>query len=153
MPLLSDLTLQTSPNALLLIPDSVISELESHRQLNAVDGEQGGVIVGLIRPPHLEVTDITLPQESDDSSRFEFKRCSEKHIEIVCKKWQESNEFKTYLGEWHTHPEDIPSPSCKDIREWRRIFRGRNNIVLIIIGRKSNWYGLWKQGRPIKLNR
>lgn len=44
-----------------------------------------------------------------------------------------------YLGEWHTHPEDVPHPSWIDERDWRRIVSKaryeQSHLVFVIAGR------------------
>ena len=48
-----------------------------------------------------------------------------------------------YLGEWHTHPEDLPKPSDKDLREWRILLREqRRPLVFLIVGLKGCWVGV-----------
>jgi integrative and conjugative element protein (TIGR02256 family) len=45
-----------------------------------------------------------------------------------------------YLGEWHTHPEDSPSPSSIDLGTWQRHLNADNEqMVLLIVGRKEIW--------------
>lgn len=38
-----------------------------------------------------------------------------------------------YLGEWHTHPEDSPSPSTIDTDGWQRICSKRKTPMLFVI--------------------
>jgi integrative and conjugative element protein (TIGR02256 family) len=140
---LSDLTFQINPNALLVIPVTLVSDLEQYRQLCVTDPEVGGAIIGIYRPPHIEITSFTRPDRQDKRSRFEFIRRSSKHLLTVLQHWKKSNGIETYLGEWHTHPEDHPTPSGTDMNEWcTKLPQGKEKL-LIIIGRKSNWYGLW----------
>ena len=48
-----------------------------------------------------------------------------------------------YLGEWHTHPEDWPKPSGKDLREWRILLREqRRPLVFLIVGFQGRWVGV-----------
>ncbi len=43
-----------------------------------------------------------------------FFRNVKKAQRIAEHAWKESNGERLYLGEWHTHPEDVPSPSRDD---------------------------------------
>ena len=45
------------------------------------------------------------------------------HQRIVTKKWIKSKGTCNYLGEWHTHPEAVPTPSFIDVSEWKRQLR------------------------------
>ena len=51
-----------------------------------------------------------------------------------------------YLGEWHTHPEDVPSPSSHDRRDWLRTLDTaqfeQSFLFFIIVGRTS--IGVWE---------
>ena len=48
----------------------------------------------------------------------------------------------SYLGEWHTHPEDFPKPSIVDKQEWNNIKSKRKYpIFFLIIGRKDFYIG------------
>jgi integrative and conjugative element protein (TIGR02256 family) len=44
-----------------------------------------------------------------------------------------------YLGEWHTHPEDQPSPSTTDLGSWRRHLIAQEQMILLIVGRTEIW--------------
>jgi integrative and conjugative element protein (TIGR02256 family) len=47
------------------------------------------------------------------------------------------------VGEWHSHPEESPSPSSIDIRSWKEITRDRAApMAFMIIGWKRGWLGL-----------
>ena len=41
------------------------------------------------------------------------------HQQLSNEKWIESNKFSIALGEWHTHPEAVPTPSNVDKKSWR----------------------------------
>jgi integrative and conjugative element protein (TIGR02256 family) len=49
-----------------------------------------------------------------------------------------------YLGEWHTHPEVLPSPSSLDISEWQLICRRKATpMVFMIVGMDGSlWAGV-----------
>jgi len=143
MSVLSDLTFEIDTDSFLIVPLSLIEQLEKYRQLSSNDPEVGGTFSGIYRPPHIEITNFTAPQKTDLKSRFRFIRKSRKHIETVVKRWESSKGIETYLGEWHTHPEDKPTPSQLDIEEWQTKLPKGSMKFLLIVGRKTNWYGLW----------
>jgi len=145
----------------LLIPQSILIEIKLHAQHRLRDLEAGGIIIGALRrkdsrpmsltlPPHIEVIGITTPFADDDRTRNSFVRKSKSHIKAVKKAKLASNNNIDYLGEWHTHPEDNPSPSGVDQLHWEKNLFNRH-AVLIIVGRKSIWLGYWDGKVAVKL--
>lgn len=56
--------------------------------------------------------------------------------------FEKSNHTRFYLGEWHTHPEDNPSPSYQDLASLKKSYNKNsivisNLILMAIIGRKN----------------
>ena len=40
-----------------------------------------------------------------------------------------------YVGEWHTHPEPVPSPSGQDCANWRNLVRQtKHPLAFVILG-------------------
>lgn len=104
--------------------------------------ESGGILIGILRSQlrHFVITDFTTPYQADICNRFAFIRYARGHQEEMDTLWEESERTKTYMGEWHTHAQDNPSPSCIDVRNWRRIAKRKGNsssVIFIIIGRKQ----------------
>lgn len=97
--------------------------LLAHRQLNGADTEAGGLLLGrLIRDTHDVVVDTASPPSPEDRrSRFSFFRARNPAQRAVDRAWKESGQVVNYLGEWHSHPEDDPCPSCIDRRDWKKI--------------------------------
>jgi integrative and conjugative element protein (TIGR02256 family) len=71
---------------------------------------------------------------------FFFKNKDE-HQTVIDEKWEETKGTCNYLGEWHTHPEDHPTPSSIDIKTWFRLVKETKfefgELYFIIVGRKS----------------
>ena len=104
--------------------------------------ENGGILIGQLNPAEKRIilTDFTDAKETDIRARFHFFRSEKYHQKTMDELWVASDYTKTYLGEWHTHDEDVPSPSTTDIKEWRRISKGQHNssvLFFIIIGRRK----------------
>lgn len=143
----------TLPNGrFLVVPSNLIRTLEQYRQLQPSSKEQGGMLLGVFRaddeeqfflenPPCIEVLSITEPCDQDHATRFRFVRQCEHHLNKMKKAAQMYKEL-VYIGEWHTHPEDNPSPSTIDLNSWQKTFKNKIAIV-VIIGRVTNWWGLW----------
>ncbi|MEO1254710.1 MAG: Mov34/MPN/PAD-1 family protein, partial [Bacteroidota bacterium] len=69
------------------------------------------------------------------------------HQKIVLERWNSSGYTTHYLGEWHSHPQDYPEPSDKDIASWKEklitaIYSSRY-LYFIIVGIKETrvWEG------------
>ena len=107
--------------------------------------ETGGIIVGTLNSgPIITITDVTTSQRKDVRHKFRFLRAANGHQSIMDRLWQESGYRKMYLGEWHTHPESIPSPSGVDVRSWQSIARKKHNTpwaLFIILGQQT--FRLW----------
>lgn len=120
------------------ISDVIMNAIIKYRQVNN-NCEAGGMLIGSIvtNSDEIEVYDYTEPLKEDNSNRLSFRR-SNKHNEIIYKKWKESNYTKLYLGEWHTHPQEIPKPSLIDIASWKMLLSKSNTeseiLIFIIMG-------------------
>jgi integrative and conjugative element protein (TIGR02256 family) len=119
--------------------------------------EAGGVLLGRhLRDRSAIIVDVaTIPQPGDRRSRTRFHRARRHHQAVIDKAWRESDRTCTYLGEWHTHPEEIPAPSHVDWRDWRRRLREDNYtepLFFIIVGtmKISVWEG-WRLGLIVPL--
>lgn len=125
--------------ALVVILSDVIKTLLSHRQLTPASKESGGVIIGERRGKHLVVRMISVPNQNDIRKRNFVDRVGPHHQELVNKAFEESGGTSQYLGEWHTHPEDSPSPSGTDLKSWNANLKSDDPFVLIIVGRRKFW--------------
>lgn len=105
---------------LLRISPKLLDGLVSFRQLNSNQPESGGVLIGkhLNSGGAMVIDSFTPPQPSDDQGRCLYYR-SEAHNKIVNKIWKESGGHVTYVGLWHTHPEQQPNYSATDLNDWR----------------------------------
>lgn len=127
----------------LLIESDVIEVIEGYQQLNPQDKEAGGILIGMYRGDHIHITSLTTPSRFfDKRTRTSFHRRSPCHQAFAIKSWLNSDKTNTWIGEWHTHPEDYPTPSNIDIKSWYQNLPSRQ-MILLIQGRCSNWLGLW----------
>lgn len=128
--------------ALLLIEPEVLQRLVVFRQLDSWAPEAGGILLGYRRGNHTQIIDLTVPTKRDVQRRFAFFRHATDHQVAATRHWKESGETMDYVGEWHTHPEDDPSPSGVDLRNWKDIASNASRpMFFVIVGRLSNWYG------------
>ena len=96
---------------------------------------------------------MTAPMPKDKRSRYRFVRKDKEHLNFFNEQYELSDGTIRYIGEWHTHPEDIPSYSSIDLKNWKEI-SGKSNVEDIyyhlIAGRTG--LGVWmytnKMDRP-----
>lgn len=130
-------------------PDGGILEISAlalrsiltERQLGPNAAEAGGVLLGrfIKNTPDVVVDEVTRPGPADRRSRYRFFRAAPPAQRAVDLAWSASGGTVVYLGEWHTHAEDDPKPSCVDRRDWKRIVRRarfeQDSLFFIIAGR------------------
>ncbi len=102
--------------------------------------EAGGIFIGSHRGPHVEIAACTTPLPRDVRRPTSFDRKDAGHQAVALAAWQRSGGTDTYVGEWHTHPVDDPTPSALDLRTWRAVMsRVADPVVFLIAGRRSFW--------------
>jgi integrative and conjugative element protein (TIGR02256 family) len=119
----------------LLIETEVIEAINSYEQKSKMIPESGGCLLGFYRPPHIHITHLTKPMSGDQRSRMRFCRKDKRHLKII-KEFQQETITGTYIGEWHTHPEKIPTASDIDTNNWHQIFKLRTptDTLFLILG-------------------
>lgn len=127
-----------------------LATLWAHRQIRCWHRESGGVLLGrrILDSADVVIDLVTTPQASDRRTRCAFHRSHEPHQQEIESAWQRSEGTCQYLGEWHTHPEAVPTPSHTDLSDWRRrlrtdIFEG-DGLFFVIVGTKAivAWEGV-----------
>lgn len=128
------------------LTESVSCRFKSYMKCYDYGIESGGILVGILKPTYnsILITDITEPYDTDRQSKNKFCRMEAGHQEAMDLLWEQSNHKKTYMGEWHTHNQNTPSPSNIDINNWKRISCERGNsdrYIFIIVGKLE--IGVW----------
>lgn len=102
--------------------------------------ESGGVLLGTVHERGLLVTVATTPTRLDRQLSYLFERFPFGHRAVAKRLWRHSAGTIRYIGEWHTHPQDIPIPSGIDVDEWRKLAKERTDkrpLLAVIVGRHS----------------
>lgn len=105
--------------------------------------EFGGILVGEYSADfrQLNITDSVLPQTKTFKATHTLFERNSKGMEKELKKLYRENPPKYYIGEWHTHPDNLPFPSVTDLQAMRSIVNYPRveikNPVLMIIGYSS----------------
>ena len=113
--------------------------------------EAGGVLLGRhLRDGSAIVVDaVTAPMDGDRRARTRFHRARRWHQAAIDAAWVASEGTCTYLGEWHTHPEPIPTPSPVDRTDWhRRLLQDRYTAPLFFMIVGTAAVGVWEGRRP-----
>ncbi|MDF1829592.1 Mov34/MPN/PAD-1 family protein [Cycloclasticus pugetii] len=122
------------------VSSNLFNKLVEYRQLTSSFLESGGVLIGkhLNANGVLLIDDFTPPLPNDKQSRHRYYR-SQAHCKAVRRIWKDSDHESTYVGLWHTHPEDSPNYSSIDKKDWLNAlkiskFEG-TRLFFIIIGK------------------
>ncbi len=147
-------TILIAASSELVIIDDKVAEIASRFVVHPEDAkEAGGILIGCYRGPHLEITECTTPMAGDVRSRFMFYRRDKGHHRRANEAWRQSGHALTFVGEWHTHPEDHPTPSFVDKATWHSVMRKHDDPMLfLIVGRKSVWCGIGRDRSLARLN-
>ena len=110
-----------------------IQTLEAHRQRTRFHREIGGQLFARFINGILVVERATCVKGI--RSRFSFHpNRSDEQLEIDALFQQDLH----YVGDWHTHPEGRPSPSCPDKRKMLEIFKQSHHqlpyMLMAIVG-------------------
>lgn len=122
----------------LRIPGEVIRTWTECRQVDMLDPERFGVIIGsrTERAKEYWIDSVTKPHSEDQATRASFKLQDRHHQSSVDIAFECSGGTSIYLGTWHTHPELVPKPSSIDKRDWIACIRrnpGRQ-LFFVIVG-------------------
>jgi|SRR5690554_185224 len=125
---------------LLHFSESTLDIFSQHIQSIESDCEAGGLLLGSVHGAHMLIEQATAPTAWDKRFRYLFERMPFVHETIALARWTASQGTIRYLGEWHTHPEDHPSPSALDRSEWQLLAakrRDKRPLLAVIVGRQG----------------
>ena len=131
----------------LRITHRVLETFHRHRQMSFRLFESGGILLGSVVKKHVIIDKASTPGERDKRGIAFFHRNKGRAQSLIDKAFLKSEGQQIYLGEWHTHREQTPSPSFIDNCEIRRAYKkSKLNIgcmVYIIVGNKDNLGNIW----------
>lgn len=105
--------------------------------------EAGGQMFGRIDGYCLTVEEATGPRRSDLRTRHSFEIDT---IAAATEIKERQAKDLTYLGDWHTHPEDHAKPSDQDRKNAGKLMKGAPQnpfLVLVIVGKRSTYVGVY----------
>ena len=115
----------------------VLDEISKWLQTDADSPESGGYVVGYEHKTtkNIVLENVSRPYPLDIRSRIRFDMRDPLH-KIFLMKAKKHKSF--YMGVWHTHPQDYPTPSSLDWDDWKRTMEsdktGCDYIFFIIAG-------------------
>jgi integrative and conjugative element protein (TIGR02256 family) len=126
-----------------IFPAPVLDHLAKHSQTRWWHREAGGQLFARFDAPNIIIEEATGPRRSDWRTRYSYypnRRAEQREIN---RRYAQGLHF---VGDWHTHPEPIPTPSDRDADSMRELFsrsdHALNGFVLAIVGRENFPYGL-----------
>ena len=134
-------------NKRIIISEQVKKILCSYRQVAAKSKEAGGILLGQVSSKEIYVSKATVPSKMDKRLPFNFERSPKSADLIPQYEHLNSDGFNTYIGEWHSHPEDNATPSSQDRKMIYQQYHENTilvkELVMVILGRKSDFIGLF----------
>lgn len=156
--MITGLRFQLPNKRFLFIRKEAIEKMVNHRQLKRKDKEAGGIMIGriLVENENFIIDDVSEPKFDDIRKRHRFIRSPKGHQEYFNMVWENNDGHCFYLGEWHTHPELIPTPSSVDNSDWNQNLKRDHEsdaLFFIIVGTKEIkvWHGCRKTGEITSL--
>jgi integrative and conjugative element protein (TIGR02256 family) len=142
----------TFPSTKILLSSTVVETIAADLKKHGHNKERGGILLGFRRGPHLHIHEATFPMRWDVGTMSSFRRSSNGHAEIALRRWRQSNRTTDWVGEWHSHPEEYPSPSSIDLQSWQIITRDRDApMAFVIMGWARGWLGLCVPDRELPI--
>jgi len=136
------------------ISSNVIELLKSYIQDDKKKLESGGIVTGSIYDNRIRISNCSTPTKFDEQSRYNFTRSKKSGQDFINGKFKQSNGTEIYLGEWHTHPEKDPTPSCTDRISFSKTL-SQNELnsdihFMIIVGTNTVYIGVYEKKRNRK---
>lgn len=119
----------------------VLDEIFKWIQDDVEKPESGGFIVGYTHENsgNISLEAVSTPAPLDKKSRFFFAIRDPLH-KVFLKKVQRRKSY--YMGVWHTHPQQDPTPSDIDWKDWRetmKLDKTGSDFVFFIIAGIDKW--------------
>ena len=122
------------PEGHLLFMDAPLAHLHRYRQTGRRN-EAGGQLFATFEEGITRIVCATGPRRADRRGPTYFipnRKADLREIRRLFKRGLH------YIGDWHTHPEVKPTPSCTDVESFREMFReSRHSLlsfVMVIVG-------------------
>ncbi|WP_296075721.1 Mov34/MPN/PAD-1 family protein [uncultured Agrobacterium sp.] len=129
---------------------SALSTMLAHQQKGFLRKEAGGQMFATLSEAHWRIEVVTGPRRGDRRGAYHFWPDRHAEQEEINRYYEQGLEF---VGDWHTHPQNIPRPSAQDFTSTESILRESQHslpgILMCIVGRDSPPDGLWMSFHPV----
>ena len=129
------------------ISRKVLDIFNSFVQDTKSKNESGGLLLGQVVDRNIYITKVSVPNAFDKAGRCKFIRNKKAAQIIIDHEFINSGNKTIYLGEWHTHPENRPSPSGIDLKMLKGQFKNNRineeYLLLIIRGIKDLYVAMY----------
>jgi len=126
------------------LSSSALASFERFRQRHIWQREAGGQLFARFSGSETIIVDATPPTRSDRRRRTAFEPNRRAQHAEIRKRFDAGLHF---VGDWHSHPEPVPSPSRLDLESMRDCIRQSQHdlkaLVLVIVGTRPFPQGLW----------
>lgn len=125
---------------------AVIAHLRKHAQISPNSPEAGGQLFAKVSldGTHWLVSVATGPRPTDKRSRFFFKPNRRSEQREINAEFEKGNH---YVGDWHTHPQQLPQPSASDTGSMVEMVQKSTHqlpgFLMVIVGTTAPPEGLW----------
>jgi integrative and conjugative element protein (TIGR02256 family) len=128
----------------IILTDEALSSMFEYRQLGPTAKEGGGQLFAKFAGADTIIVEATTPKLLDKRTRRGLKpNRMLQRIEI----WDRHKKGLHFVGDWHTHPEEVPRPSWKDIEDMAECYLLSTHtlraFIMIIIGTEPGHQGLY----------
>lgn len=139
-------------------PAFVLAHLNRYRQKRIWHKEAGGQLFWEYMPDGKKrIGSITGPRPSDQRTRTSYKADPNVEQREIDDHYEKCLYF---LGDWHTHPERVATPSTEDRKAIKEIYESSTNpgagFLLVVIGTRSLSESIsvsWCDGKVLTLKR
>lgn len=115
--------------------EEAIASMIRHRQKTTNDKEAGGQLFAKFEGHDAIIIEATEPKCLDKRSRYGFIPSQWLQRQEIKSKYKQGKHF---VGDWHTHPEPVPSPSADDKESMIDCFCKSNHelkaFLMVIVG-------------------
>jgi integrative and conjugative element protein (TIGR02256 family) len=122
----------------------VLAHFQAHRQTGKATSEVGGQLFADIAGNEVRVVRATGPNTTDKRGWAWFNPDRRKQNSEIKQMFESGLHF---VGDWHTHPEETPTPSSLDLESMADCFRKSRHqlaaFLMVIVGRAEFPDGLW----------
>ena len=124
----------------LIFSPNAIEYMRMQRQSKIWQAEAGGQLFAKVTPCEIFVVEATGPRATDVRTRTTYRPDRRAEQEEIHDRFKRG---LVYVGDWHTHPDKLPSPSARDAHSMVECFsKSRHNLrafILVIVGSGSDW--------------